>query len=176
MEQFGLSCFFSLACSESSKGGKASHLYSLSGWQNRLLPLAVCRDPPAPQELILLCSVEQVWTGWNEEEMPVPGLPDGSELLCTLTFSPSGGFAYQFLTIHKLLLDQQWKATPLRDLGDVSSVVFAGLPLCSPVLVNPLLSCRYWHVQESLITINITTTCHFFLSLKDTIILLNQPQ
>lgn len=57
MEQFGLSCSLT---DTFKKGGKASILTASLRDRSRLLPLAVCRDPPAPQELILLCSVEQV--------------------------------------------------------------------------------------------------------------------
>lgn len=117
------------------RGAKPAIFTASLGNSKRLLPMAVCRDPPAPQELILLCLAEQVWTEWNEEEMAVPALPGGSRLLCTLTFSSLRRFC--IVIPHHPLLDQRCAA----EIGKATPLVWFGrCKLC----------CVYWAVCSAL--------------------------
>lgn len=139
MEQFDLNCFLQLACSESTK--LFPSLYSLTGQQHRLLPMAVCRDPPAPQELILLklCRASLSRVNWRGNASSSP--PRWLWAILYTNFFSLWRFCILIPSIHKLLLDQHCAAKILE--SHPTCVIWEmwampcllGCLLCSPVLV-----------------------------------------
>lgn len=111
--------------------------------------MAVCRDPPAPEELILLNALQskseqgelkrkcqfqpfQMALGYFVHQLFQP-----REVLHINSFHP------QTPSGSALCCQHLGKPPDLRDLGDVSYAVFIGLPALLYCSGNPLVSCRY---------------------------------
>lgn len=152
MEQFGLSRFPSLTCSESAEQGKPASFTALPGDSDRLL-LQLCVETLLLQPSwscyapVTLGRASQNGVKWRGNASSSP--PRWLRATLYTNFFSLGRF-WILIPHHPptafgsaLHCRDLGKLPHLCDSGDMSCAVFTGLPALLSCFGNPLLSCRY---------------------------------
>lgn len=125
------------------KGGQSQHPYSLTAWQEQAAASGCVQRPPCSTgaDPVVLCGTSLNRVKWRGNASFRP--PRWLRVTLYTNFFTLRRFCILVPHHPQTAFGSALEKPPHSgDLGDVSSVVFTGLPLLSS-FANPLLSCRY---------------------------------